>query len=99
MTSANDFTVKAGPAYQLPFWRVQPRVRLGVTGSMLWHGVREGGKPKPETIGMMYLGKYFGLGAVIPCARGALLADVEYADCGYSDFDITKLSFTVGYQF
>ena len=101
---ADEFTLKVGPAYQLPIWKVQPRISLGVLATMEKNTIPYNEKAAE---GNVNFGDYFGLGAYIPLSKGALLVDVEYAtyatwQLGYNDrwnADLNKLSFSVGYQF
>ena len=99
---ANEFALKAGPAYQLPIWKVQPRINLGVSATIERNDI-----PDDNIEGNVNFGDYFGLGVYIPLSKGALLVDVEYAtyatwQYGYRsrwNADLDKLSFSVGYQF
>ena len=101
---ADEFTLKVGPAYQLPIWKVQPRISMGVSATMEKNTIPYNEKAAE---GNVNFGDYFGLGAYIPLSKGALLVDVEYAayatwQLGYDkrwNADLNKLSFSVGYQF
>ncbi len=101
---ADEFTLKVGPAYQLPIWKVQPRISMGVSATMEKNTIPyDNDAPK----GNVNFGDYIGLGAYIPLSKGAILVDVEYAtyatwQYGYNNLwnaDLNKLSFSVGYQF
>ena len=101
---ADEFALRAGPAYQLPIWKVQPRISMGVSATIEKNTI-----PFDDDAidGYVNFGDYIGLGAFIPLSKGAILVDVEYAayatwQCGYNDrwnADLNKLSFSVGYQF
>ena len=99
---ANEFTLKVGPAYQFPIWKVQPRISLGVSATLEKNDIHY-----DYHIGKVNLGDYFGLGVYIPLSKGALLVDAEYAAYGTWQYgykrrwnaNMSKLGFSVGYQF
>jgi len=93
---ADELAIKAGPAYQLPFWKVQPRVGTGISFT----------KVREETSGydylynrLLFMGRYARIGVVCPLHKGALTFDCNYSKTLYSDWNTTKLSFNLGYQF
>ena len=96
--TANDVTLKFGPAYQFQSDKVQPRLRMGLCASLIWDDYVTDQRLDIAD-GPVYWGKYFGAGLVFPCKKGAILADFEYASHGYFQYDISKFSFIVGYQF
>ena len=97
--TVNDVTLKFGPAYQFQGGKVQPRVRLGVSSTMIWDKYVTD-QPNNDPDGPVFFGGYVGAGLLFPCKKGgAIIADLEYATHGYAQYDIAKFSATVGYQF
>ncbi|MCR5362618.1 MAG: hypothetical protein K6E73_11510 [Bacteroidales bacterium] len=93
---ADELSIKAGPAYQFPFWKVQPRIGGGILFTKAWE----------KTSGydylynrLLFMGRYARIGVVCPLHKGALTFDCNYSKTLYSDWNTTKLSFNLGYQF
>ena len=93
---ANEFTLKAGPAYQFPFWKVQPRVGYGTSFTKLQE--ETSGFDYSESI-FFFFGVWAKAGVVVPLSKGAMTFDGSYAVYNYSYWQVSKFSFNVGYQF
>ena len=93
---ADELAIKAGPAYQLPFWKVQPRVGTGISFTKAREETSGYDHPTPT---LMHLGNYVRAGVVIPLHKGALTLDCDYSRTTYSYLNTNKLSFNLGYQF
>ena len=102
--SADELSINVGPAYQLPFWKVQPRIGGGVSFVKIWDKTElpeefEDLNTLEWTDDHVHVGYYLGAGIVYPLRKGAMTFDCKYSAYKYGNWDVAKLSFNLGYQF
>jgi len=99
----HDISLKFGPAYKVPSWRVQPFIGAGASVSVPHYKLNIEDNEK-EMVSIHDFGPYFNAGVLFPCKkRGAFVFNAQYSiqkrRKAHDRYDISKLSFNLGYQF
>ena len=99
----HDISLKVGPAYKVPSWRIQPFIGAGAAVYTPFYKLNIGEDEKDIT-SIHDFGAYFNAGVLFPCKkRGAFVFNAQYSiqkrRKAIERYDISKLSFNLGYQF